>query len=163
MIVKENIPEENIDLIKVHIIGAVKNPGIVEIEENSRITDVIEKAGGILEDGDISRVNLAYKIEDGDKIYIPSIHEKEANEIVSKDAGEGIIETFTFKNNDKININTATQTELELLPGIGASTALKIIRYREQNGKFKTIEDIKNVSGIGDAKFENIKDKITAK
>ena len=93
-------------------------------------------------------------------MYIPSIYDKEEKEIVAEHAGENIIEEFLLKQNNKVNINTATQTELEVLTGIGPSTALKIIKYRKENGKFKTIEEIKNVPGIGESKFQTIKDEI---
>lgn len=151
--------------IVIHITGSVKNWGIVELPANSRIADAIEKAGGLTDDADINRVNLAYILEDGMKIKIPSINEPiekndEEDQYISSDSGDDVIisDTPTRKNTSNIiNINTATQTELETLPGIGTSTALKIINYRNENGKFQSIEDIKNVSGIGDSKFENIK------
>ncbi len=146
--------------IIVHIAGEVKKEGILELEAGSRIADVIDKAGGTTEDADLSNINLAYEVEDGQKIYIPNKNNKEDVEYIIEEAGEGIInnEDSTSK---KININTASQTELETLSGIGPSTALKIIQYREENGDFDSIEDIKNVSGIGDAKFNNIKEEIT--
>ena len=163
----EGVKEEtNINVeqktILVHIAGAVKIQGIIEVKENARINDVIEEAGGITENADLSKVNLAYRVEDGQKIYIPNITDKEENiEITSNDAGENVIEGNTSSNSsEKININTATAESLETLPGIGVSSAQKIITYRETNGKFKTIEELKNVSGVGSAKYEAIKDLI---
>ena len=165
--VAEEVKEEtntNVEqkTILVHIAGAVKIQGIVEVKENARINDVIEEAGGTTENSDLSKVNLAYKVEDGQKIYIPSITEREENiQVTSNDAGKNVIEGYTYSNsNGKININTATAESLETLPGIGASSAQKIITYRETNGKFKTIEELKNVSGVGSAKYETIKDLI---
>ena len=156
---KEEIEEE--DKIIVHIVGEVKNEGIIKVEKNSRISDVIDKAGGITEDADLSKVNLAYEVKDGQKIFIPNIEEEEGKEYVEEGAGEGVLpEEMGGINHEKVNINTAKQTELETLTGIGPSTALKIIDYREKNGKFETIEDIKNVPSIGDSKFESIKDDI---
>ena len=157
---KETETYELEEKIIVHIAGEVKKEGILEIEEGSRIADVIDKAGGTTADADLSNINLAYEVEDGQKIYIPNKNNKENVEYIIEKAGEGIInnEENTSK---KININTASQTELETLSGIGPSTALKIIQYREENGDFDSIEDIKNVSGIGDAKFNNIKEEIT--
>ncbi len=160
---------EEIKKIIVHISGAVQNECIVELEENSRIADAIEKAGGFKENAYTKDINLAYKLEDGMKIYIPTIEEKE-NEKTDVTTESGI-ENINTKNNDtninenkkansKININTATKEELDTLPGIGPSTAEKIINYRKENGKFKSIEEIKDVSGIGDSKYENIKDMI---
>ena len=149
-------PEEK-EKIKVHIAGSVVSEGIVELEEGARVADAIDQAGGTTADANMDQVNLAYKVQDGQKIYIPNINEEEYETTEDMEGIQNIYET----NSDIININTATQTELELLPGIGPSTASKIIKYREENGEFKTIDDIKNVSGIGDAKFESIKDQIT--
>lgn len=154
---EETIDEE----IIVHITGEVINQGIVKIKKNSRITDVIEKAGGTTAEADLSKVNLAYQIKDGQKIYIPNINdnEKEMKEYITEEAGTNIIIEDKQVGN-KVNINTAAQTELETLTGIGPSTALKIINYRKENGDFKQIEDIKNVPGIGEAKFESLKEDI---
>lgn len=147
--------------IIVHITGCIKNQGIVEVNEGARIVDVIEASGGITEEADISKVNLAYIVKDAQKIYIPSINDKEDIEYITSNNGENVIveDKYGGKSN-MININTATQTELESLSGIGPSTALKIINYREEHGKFKSIEEIKEVPGIGDAKFNSIKDMI---
>ena len=149
-------PEEK-EKIKVHIAGSVVSEGIVELEEGARVADAIDQAGGTTADANMDQVNLAYKVQDGQKIYIPNINEEEYEITEDMEGIQNIYET----NPDIININTATQTELELLPGIGPSTASKIIKYREENGEFKVIDDIKNVSGIGDAKFESIKNQIT--
>lgn len=154
----ENQVEDNI--IIVHVSGEVNKPGIIELKEGSRIADAIEKAKGSTEYADLSKINLAYEIKDGQKINIPS-----KNEIIEvyieEEAGENVIENEI--KNSKVNINTALQTELETLTGIGPSTALKIIEYRKENGEFKAIEDIQNVPGIGEAKFENIKQEICVK
>ena len=150
--------------IIVHVTGAIKKDGIIKAKQGDRIADVIEKAGGITEEADLSKVNLAYRVSDGQKIYIPSINEKdfqtETEEYITNEAGKNIIVEEKETNKEKVNINTATQTELETLSGIGPSTALKIINYRNENGKFKTKEDIKNVPGIGEQKYESIKENI---
>lgn len=170
--IEENKQEESSKETKkiiVHVSGAVQNEGVIELEENSRIADAIEKAGGFREDAYTKDVNLAYKLEDGMKIYIPTIEEKENEK--TKVIVESNIETennnSSYSNasdgkntNSKVNINTASKEELDTLPGIGPSTAEKIINYRKENGKFKSIEGIKDVSGIGDSKYENIKDMI---
>ena len=93
-------------------------------------------------------------------MYVPSINDEENINTVTEEAGENIIDGDNTNKIEKVNINTASQTELETLNGIGPSTALKIINYRSQNGNFKKIDDIKNVPGIGDSKFENIKNDI---
>ena len=146
--------------IILHVTGEVKNPGIVKIAEGGRIADAIEASGGVTENVNLDKVNLAYVLQDGQKLYIPSIYDEEEKEYIEEDAGQNIIEEFKVKQQSKINLNTATQTELETLTGIGQSTALKIINYRKKNGKFKTIEEIKNVPGIGESKFEEIKEDI---
>lgn len=153
--------------IVVYIAGAIKNEGVYELEENSRITDIIEKAGGLTDDANINNINLAYILQDGVKVYIPKDNDKneikdETNIYVSKENGESNIDNGTSveTKNSKININTATQTELETLPGIGPSTATKIINYRKENGKFNSIEELKKVSGIGDSKYNKIKEMI---
>lgn len=156
--------EKNENII-VHVSGAVNKEGIVELKNNSRIIDAIDKAGGLKDEADITNINLAYIIEDGMKIHIPSKEEKESTIIVESNIDSGTVEQSNeIKSNNnkklKININTATKTDLETLPGIGESTALKIIEYRKEKGKFKLIEDIKQVNGIGENKFNKIKELI---
>ena len=148
------------DTIIVHISGAVKKEGIVVLKDNSRVNDAVEAAGGLREDADMSKINLAYILEDGSKVVIPSVNDKEE----STDE-EQIEKTSNESNNQsgKININKANQTELETLPGIGPSTALKIINFREENGKFSSIEDLKNIDGIGESKYEKIEKYICVK
>ena len=158
--------KETEETVVVHVIGEVNNPGVVTLPEGSRIIDAINMAGGKTEEADLSKINLAYIVEDGTQIYIPRINE-DLNQVnlISDGAGVGVVITDSnVEENEvdsKVNINTASKEKLETLPGVGETTAQKIIDYREANGKFKTIEDIKNVSGIGDAKYESLKDKIT--
>ncbi len=161
-IAEEKEQEEEIideDKIVVHITGEVENEGIIELEKGARISDAIEKAGGTTEEANIADVNLAYSLKDGQKIKIPNINEED-EQIIKEEAGEDIIIEGDNKKEEKININTANQTELETLSGIGPSTALKIINYKKEHGKFNNIEEIKNVPGIGESKFENIKEYI---
>lgn len=166
----ENTTEENNEAkeekskIIVHVSGAVKNEGIVELEEKARVADAIEAAEGVTEDAYMRNINLASLLEDGMKVYIPTkeeVMQKEENSdyIIGSN---NIIENNNVesKKSGKVNINTATKEELDTLPGVGELTANKIISYREENGKFKSIEEIKEVSGIGDSKFEQIKDLI---
>ena len=155
--------------IFVHIDGYINNPGVYEIKENDRIKTLIDKAGGFKEGYSIKNINLAAKLSDGDKIYIPSVSEEKVSEnnnnINSSGKGQNVKtdrnNVSVMKNNSKININTANISELKQITGIGESTANKIIDYRENVGKFKKIEDIKEVKGIGDAKYESLKNKIT--
>ena len=161
-----NIIPSSPNNIIVYICGAVKTSKVVTLKENSRICDAIEAAGGLTSDADLTTINLAYILEDGEKIYIPKKGENIENLSSSysnnQDSSYSSYSSSNLKNN-KININKATQTELETIPGIGPSTALKILDYREKNGKFTSIEDIKNVSGIGDSKYEKIKNYICIK
>jgi len=157
--------------IFVYIDGYINNPGVYEIKENDRIKTLIDKAGGFKEGYSIKNINLAAKLSDGDKIYIPSVSEEKVSEnnnninINSSGKGQNVKNdrnnVSVMKNNSKININTANISELKQITGIGESTANKIIDYRENVGKFKKIEDIKEVKGIGDAKYESLKNKIT--
>ena len=126
----ENEEETEDEEITIHIIGEVKYPGIVILKSGQRIVDAIEAAGGETEEADLNKLNLAQLLNDGDKIYVPN----KSDEIEDyKD---------TTGKSSTVNLNTATLEELTSLPGIGESTAQKIINYRKQNGKFKVIEDL---------------------
>lgn len=168
---KENISSET--GIFVHIDGYVNNPGVYQIKENERINLLIEKAGGLKNGYSIKNINLAAKLSDGDKVYIPSIEEEKSlgnqnnnnnnANIGGKHTNNGnnLNNNVSITKNNKININTANVSELKQITGIGESTANKIIDYRQNVGKFKKIEDIKEVKGIGESKFESLKNKIT--
>lgn len=157
------------EMMLVHITGEVKNWGVIELPEGSRVIDAVNKAGGFTDSADIEKVNLAYELSDGVKVYIPSKNEDEigdttTQEYITADSGNNVItggnDMKKETKSELVNINKATQTELETLPGIGPSTALKIISYRNENGSFSSIEDIKNVNGIGDSKYESIRELI---
>ena len=169
---KENTQVEEKKKIIVHITGEVKKVGIITLEEGARIADAITVAGGATKEADLQEVNLAYELQDGQKIYIPNKKEKnETKTYITTESGNNSNSTNlgTNKNsqekggNIKVNINEARQEELEQLPGIGSSIASRIIEYRKQNGKFQKIEDLQNVKGIGDAKYAKIKDYVTVK
>ena len=145
----EYIEPEN--TIVVYITGAVQNPGVIDIPEDSRVIDAVNAAGGLTSSADLEAINMA----DGQHVTVPEISSNENdNRIAAKKP------TSTQKNS-LVNINTADESELISLPGIGPATAKKIIDYRENNGAFIEIEDIKKVRGIGQSKFENMKDFIT--
>jgi competence protein ComEA len=147
--------------LRVHVAGAVLHPGVYTLDENSRVEDAVYAAGGFLADADENALNLAAKLEDGERLDIPYVAGFVPNEtsgfvVITESApplppGEG----------DLVNINTASLEELDKLPGIGATIAQRIIDYRTENGPFATIDDIVNVPGIGTATFEEIKDLIT--
>lgn len=132
--------------IYVHICGRVKNPGLIKLSSNSRVIDAVEASGGVFEDADLDKINLAKKLKDEERIYIPKIEDKTNLVNIDDENLEG----------GQININTAEKSELETLPGIGPKMAEKIIEYRQKED-FSSIDDIKGVSGIGDKKFEEIK------
>ena len=162
--IKNSVSEEDIEEnIKVYIIGEVKTPGVIELNAGSRLEDAIILAGGTTNLSDLSKINLARVLEDGQKIYIPSINENGNDNLQEVEELEEYDTNNNLKSAKKININTATITELCTLSGVGESLANKIIKYREENGKFKTIEDLKNVNGIGDKKYESLKDYICVK
>ncbi len=159
---ENNTQEETKKEIVVHITGEVKKEGVVYLEEGSRVVDAIKKAGGETKEADLSQVNLAYVLQDGQKIYIPNKNEK-ISAYTSENMGDNIEQnnTTTKKEGAKVNINTAGVEELDQLPGIGPAIAQRIIDYRNEHGEFKKVEDIQEVKGIGDAKFSEIKDSIT--
>lgn len=163
---KLGIREKENKTIMVDISGEIITPGVVKLPEGSRIIDAITAAGGKTEDADLSKVNLAYILDDGVQLYIPRYNEKLEKEIVQTEPGVGIIQegiNTTSKKDSKVNINTANKEKLATLPGIGEGTAEKIIEYRSKTGKFKTIDEIKKIPGIGESKFKSLKDKITIK
>ena len=137
--------------IYVHICGAVINPGVYQVPAGTRVYQALELAGGSSNDAYLSGINLADKLADGQKVYIPAEGEN-AEGILSIDSG-GVQSVM-------ININTASEAELMTLPGIGQSRAKDIINYRVKNGLFESIDDIMKVSGIKEAAFEKIKDLI---
>ncbi len=148
--------EEKAPYIKVYISGAVENYGVIEISSDARLVDAVEKLGGLTQYADVNRVNLAQKLEDGGHYIVP----KTGENIGYADEGQAQVGGANDMEDSKININTADATRLKELPGIGDAIAQRIIQYREQNGKFKSIDQIKDVSGIGDKKFEGISDMI---
>ena len=154
----------------VDVKGSVVNPGVYEFEENDRVIDAIELAGGLTKNANTSNINLSQKLTSEMVIYVYSNSEiKNSNETLSCDTickpnvieVNNCISSNNSSSNTLININTANISELTTISGIGESKAKSIIEYRETNGKFNSIEDLKNISGIGESLFEKIKDKIT--
>ena len=187
--IKEEIPleketkDEQEVKVNVDIKGAVKNPGVYEIENNRKVIDVINQAGGLADNADTSMINLA-KIVKNEMVIIIYTKEEvkkwtEPNQIIKYVDKECICpnikndgclknetstknkEETTESTNNKININTATIDELQKISGIGESKAKAIIDYRDEKGLFKNIEEIKEVPGIGESLYEKIKDSIT--
>jgi len=142
--------------IVVHITGAVPRPGVYALPEGARVQDIISAAGGFLAEADKENINLARILEDGEMLDIP--YAEGFSPVIPTPIQDIIL---PGSDSDLININTASSFELESLPGIGPTTAGKIITYRDENGPFVSIEDIINVSGIGPGTYERIKDLIT--
>lgn len=168
--------------IKVDVKGMVNNPGVYELSENSRVIDAINMAGGLNESADTSTINLSKILKDENVIIVDTTKEPEkVIEYVYKECNCPKFNDACINNNDIINyqettnndnkisdvvsgqisINNASKEELQSLSGVGESKAISIIKYREENGPFNTLEDIMNVSGIGNSLFEKIKDSIT--
>lgn len=154
--VEESAVEEVSEPVSVfvHVTGCVKNPGLYELSEGARVKEAVDAAGGFTETASTESINLARVITDGEQIVVAD----KTNTITpSSQPGSGAPETAS---EGKISINTASEEELMELDGVGEATAQKIIAYREENGGFKTLEDLMNVSGIGEKKFEGMKDQI---
>lgn len=141
------LPPEEAPRIYVYVCGAVNCPGVVELPEGSRAEAALEAAGGFRADAGTDYVNLAAKVADGEKLYFPTVEEGPAS--LEEDGESG-----------SVNINTADEETLCTLPGIGSSRAGDILRYREQNGPFKSCEDIMKVPGIKGSVYGKIKDSI---
>jgi competence protein ComEA len=141
--------------IRVHVTGAVSNPDVYSLAYDSRVEDAVDAAGGVLPNAYTYTLNLAAQLEDGDKVLVPFIAQ-DTSDIPQGERNKPAIASVQFP----LDINTATQEELELLPGIGESKAQGIIEYRETNGPFTTVEQIQNVPGIGPGIFDEIKDLI---
>lgn len=152
---EEDTLEEEVLEIVVDVKGAVHSPGVYQMNPGDRVIDSIEMAGGFLADAEQKAVNLAQILDDQMVIYVPKI-----DEIPNDFTFETQLPTGENERGDKININHADKEELKTLNGIGDSKAEGIISYREENGPFKKIEDIKNVSGIGEATFEKLENEV---
>jgi len=135
--------------LSVHVVGAVSYPGVYRLEEGDRVIDAIEEAGGPLPEADLESLNLAQTVNDGQKVMVPRLGEEAAS---SSSKGEG--------ESDRVNINNASEKELEELPGIGPTLAGRIVSYREKSGGFRSVEELKQVTGIGEKKFAEIKDLV---
>lgn len=156
----EEATAEAKDVIVVDVAGAVASPGVVELKDGARVVDALGAAGGLAEDADLTSVNRAARLTDGQRVYVPRVGEQVApveGDGSAGAAGEGTQSTVTGQ---AVNINTAGLAELDALPGVGPATAQAIIDDREANGPFTAPEDLMRVSGIGEKKFEKLKSSI---
>lgn len=157
-VLESSPPAENalpVKEITIYVTGAVNKPGLVKVAEGARAADAINACGGLLPIADSEKINLAQNLKDGQQLKVPEKERSNSNvdkskADMSKNGGSG----------ELVNINTADEKVLDTLPGIGPAMAKRIIEYRETEGLFQSIEDIKKIRGIGDAKFEKLKDKI---
>jgi len=153
---QEKMQTEKIGKIIVHVAGAVKRKGVYKLSFGDRIIDAIELAGGATTSANLSSVNLAEQVKDGQKIVVP-----EKQTVVERKSGKTLIRQIGTSSFGKVNINSADEKELCKVRGIGPKTAQNIIQHREAHGPFSKIEDIMKVKGIGKGKFGKIKDEIT--
>ena len=171
--ITESVDEKTIDdttiqqqPIIVDVRGQVKYPGVYELTLGDRIIDAIEAAGGYTKKAETESINHAQKLQDEMRIYVPKIGEIVENNVNEEKVSVSSVE-LPSENNDsnsqKVNLNSADETALTTLPGIGPSKAQAILAYRDENGPFKSIDDLKNVSGIGDKTFEKLKELIDIK
>ena len=152
------VPAPTAQPIVVHVVGAVPRPGVYEFPKGARVRDAILAAGGLLTDADVGIINMAALLQDGQRLEIPSLSGTPGTPSAVTTPAAG---TTPVPNADLIDINKASLEQLDTLPGIGPTTAQKIIDYRTTNGPFQRIEDIMNVSGIGPSTFDKIKNLIT--
>jgi len=163
--ISENSPaiQKEVPPLIIHITGAVKSPGVYQLKSTDRIVDAVKIAGGATEEANLDLINLAALLKDGQKIIVPSKIYNENGEETNKNIdnnAEVMYSSSSGSISGEININTANATMLQALPGIGPVLSERIIEYRNQNGLFGIIDDIKDVSGIAEKKFEGIKDLI---
>lgn len=149
-------------VIVVHVDGAVAAPGVYELGEgHARVTDAVAAAGGLVDGADTASVNLAGRVTDGQKVYIPREGEQvAANASSSQGSGDASSSGASATPSGLVNINTASAEELDALPGVGPSTAAAIVEEREANGPFSSADDLMRVSGIGEKKFAKLKDHV---
>lgn len=140
------------EVLVVHVAGAVTEPGVVEVPHGTRVADAIERAGGATAEADLDALNLAAPVADGQQVYVP----REGEEVppVSSGAGSATADTV-------LNLNTADAAALETLPGIGPAIAGRIMAWREEHGAFVSVDALTNVSGIGPATLERLRDLVT--
>jgi competence protein ComEA len=155
----ELLPSPTPEPIVVYVTGAVQRPGVYKIPRDGRLMDAIQQAGGFQEGADLTQVNLAEKLEDGAQIVIPGAPDVPTPQLII--GGGGLLVTPTPPAGQLVNLNTAGVELLEQLPGIGPTTAQKIVDYRDENGPFTRVEDLLKIPGIGPSTLDEIRGLIT--
>jgi competence protein ComEA len=155
----ELIPTSSPEPIVVYVLGAVERPGIYTIPRGSRLIDAVQAAGGFIEGAEIADLNVAVVVEDGERIEIPGSGELPTPVFTIGESG--LVTTATPNPDALIDINTADAALLDTLPGVGPTTAQKIIEYREENGPFTRVDDLLKVPGIGPSTLEQIRSLVT--
>jgi competence protein ComEA len=153
---------EEKETMVVDVKGAVVKPGVYEAQTGDRVIDIIHLAGGLLENADQNQINFAMKVADEMVLYLPVIGEEDHHNSEGTAPNFGSF-TASTSDNGKVNLNRASESELQTLTGVGPSKAAAIIEYRDTNGPFKEIEQLKEISGIGDKTFEKLKEEITVR
>ncbi|WP_282819409.1 ComEA family DNA-binding protein [Curtobacterium flaccumfaciens] len=158
--------------VMVHVLGAVRRSGVVELPASSRVGEALERAGGATDDADLDRLNLARVLTDGERLYVPRVGQQEVPEALGPVAdgaavgptagavGGGDTAGTGVEGSAVVDLNTADQTALETLPGIGPGLAGRIIAWRDEHGRFTAVEDLLDVSGIGDVRFAELRDRV---
>ncbi len=141
----------------VHVAGAVARPGVYELPEGARVADAVEIAGGAQAEADLDRLNLAAKVADGQRVGVPRKGEP-LDDAGAMASGGG---SADGSGGGLVNLNTANLAQLETLPGVGPATAAKIVSYRQERGGFKSVRDLLNIRGIGEARFAELRDRVT--
>ncbi|HEL2593574.1 TPA: helix-hairpin-helix domain-containing protein [Streptococcus suis] len=149
---------EELSQLVVDVKGAVVKPGLYTLEAGARVNDAVEAAGGLTSQADPKSINLAQKLSDEAVVYVAS---KDENISVVASTTASSAMSQEEKNTSLVNLNTATEADLQTISGIGAKRAADIIAYREANGGFKSVDDLNNVSGIGDKTMESIRPYVT--
>lgn len=158
--------------VVVHVLGAVRRAGLVSLAGSGRVADAIERAGGATEDADLDRLNLARVLTDGERLYVPRVGEEDVPESLGPvtgdgagpgaagGAGTGEGPVTAPAGSAVVDLNTADQTALETLPGIGPGLAGRILAWRDEHGRFAAVEDLLDVSGIGDVRFAELRERV---
>ncbi|WP_267424673.1 MULTISPECIES: helix-hairpin-helix domain-containing protein, partial [unclassified Curtobacterium] len=160
--------------VVVHVLGAVAHAGVVTVPGGGRVTDALEAAGGASGDADLARLNLARPLVDGERLYVPRVGEVDVPQALGTDSGGGAgsggslagsgasgdAESGGSAASDVVDLNTADQAALETLPGIGPGLAQRILAWRDEHGRFSAVEDLLDVSGIGDGRFAELQDRV---